>query len=463
MGDDLNTVLVYIDLTSGAFETTQAIDSRSSTRTVCLETHGCKLNQADTQVLAKKFVEAGYALASNSEPADVYVLNTCTVTHVADRKARQALRAAKRRNPNSLIVATGCYAERSSEDLRTMPEVDFVLGNAEKESLVAMLEDASAQPDTACAIGDDSSLQPLLRMRSRAMIKIQEGCDQVCAYCIVPKVRGRERSIPLQQIVDTANTYWEAGCQEIVLTGTQLGSYGFDLPEVNIVSLVRSLLEETDLPRIRISSLQPQDISDDLLDLWTDRRLCPHFHVPLQSGSDGVLDRMRRRYQVSEFLETVRRIREAVPDVAVTADAIVGFPGESESDFQGTVNACTESELASVHVFPYSVRPGTSAAHFEGQIDPQIKTERVAELSNVAGDLSRTFRSRFLGHSREVLWERSLDGAESGRLVWSGLTDNYIRVRTLSLTDLSSQIVPARLTGIDGDLMIAEVRDPNSL
>ena len=424
---------------------------------MCLETHGCKLNQADTQVLAREFVEAGYVLTSQDEPADVYVLNTCTVTHVADRKARQAVRAAKRRNPDATIVATGCYVERAPGDLRTMPEVDFVVGNTDKETLVAVLEEASPGPATACAVGDDSALQPLLRMRSRAMIKIQEGCDQVCAYCIVPKVRGRERSVPLEQIVETANSYGEAGCREIVLTGTQLGSYGFDLPGVDLGLLVRSLLEETNIPRIRISSLQPQDISGDLLGLWVDTRLCPHFHVPLQSGSDAVLERMRRRYTASEFIETVARIRKAVPDVAITADVIAGFPGETEADFQRTLETCIEAELASVHFFPYSVRPGTSAAYLEGQIDPRVKAERIAELSVVAGDLSKKFRGRFLRQSRSVLWEgRAARDRRGGRL-WSGLTDNYIRVRTSSEADLSNRIIPSELTAIEGDWMTAEV------
>ena len=422
-----------------------------------LETHGCKLNQADTQVLAREFVEAGYVLTSQEEPADVYVLNTCTVTHVADRKARQAVRAAKRRNPNATIVATGCYAERAPGDLRTMPEVDFVVGNTDKETLVAVLEDASQGPDTACAVGDDSALQPLLRIRTRAMIKIQEGCDQVCAYCIVPKVRGRERSVPLQQIVDSANSYGEAGCKEIVLTGTQLGSYGFDLPGVDLTLLVQSLLEETDIPRIRISSLQPQDISNELLGLWTDQRLCPHFHVPLQSGSDAVLERMRRRYTASEFLETVSRIRKTVPDVAITADVIAGFPGETEADFKRTLETCVESELASVHFFPYSVRPGTTAAHFGEQLDPSVKAERISELSVVASELSKKFRSRFLRQSRAVLWERTANGDRRDGRLWSGLTDNYIRVRTLSEADLSNRIMPSKLTAIEGDWMTAEV------
>ena len=405
----------------------------------------------------REFVEAGYWIASQSDHADIYVLNTCTVTHVADRKARQAVRSVKRRNPDSIIVATGCYAERAPDDLRAMPEIDLVVGNSDKASLVAMLEDVAEGPDTACAIGDDSALKPLLKLRSRAMIKIQEGCDQVCAYCIVPKVRGRERSIPLHQIVATANAYGEAKCQEIVLTGTQLGSYGFDLPDVDITSLVRSLLDETDLPRIRISSLQPQDISDELLNLWSDRRLCPHFHVPLQSGSDAVLERMRRRYSASDFLDTVGRIRRSVPDVAVTADVIVGFPGETDSDFRQTVDVSAESDLASVHVFPYSIRPGTSAAYFEAQVDAAAKTERAAELTALARDLSLGFRNRFLGLSREVLWERVVERGASEHPVWSGLTDNYIRVRTSTKADLSNRIAASTLTSIEGDWVRAEV------
>ena len=383
------------------------------------------------------------------------------MTHVADRKARQAVRSARRRNPHSIIVATGCYAERAPDDLRAMSEIDLVVGNSDKASLLTLLEDVAEGPGTACAIGDDAALEPLLKLRSRAMFKIQEGCDQVCAYCIVPKVRGRERSIPPDQIIATANAYGRAGCQEVVLTGTQLGSYGFDLPDVDITSLIRRMLEQTDLPRIRISSLQPQDISDELLGLWTDRRLCPHLHVPLQSGSDAVLERMRRRYGASDFLDTVGQIRSAVPDVAITADVIVGFPGESESDFQDTVDVCINSELASVHVFPYSIRPGTSAAHFGAQVDAAVKAERMAELTAVGRSLSLSFRQRFLGSRREVLWERAVDaGRDTGEYpVWSGLTDNYIRVRTSTGDDLANRIATSRLTSIDGDWVWSEVSE----
>ena len=441
--------------------------------TVRFETLGCKLNQADTQTLARQFAAAGYrVVGQGDEGADVFVLNSCTVTHVADRKARQSARAAKRRNPRSIVVATGCYAERAPDDLDAMPEVDLVVGNRDKAALVGMLGNvfpeyapeygpADAPPTLNAlplltpfapdATDADVTIAPALRLRSRAMVKIQEGCDQVCAYCIVPKVRGRERSIPLSEIVATANAYAAAGCQEVVLTGTQLGSYGFDLPDADIRSLVKALLDETDLPRIRISSLQPQDISDELLALWSDSRLCPHFHVPLQSGSDEILRRMRRRYTAAEFLDTVSRIRDAAPDVSITADAIVGFPGETDDDFRATLDACAEAELASVHVFPYSIRPGTSAAHYGEQVDPAAKSARAAELGEAARALSLEHRKRFIGQTREVLWERATRREDARPPIWSGLTDNYIRTRASSWMNLENRITDATLAAVDGD------------
>ena len=444
--------------------------------TVRFETLGCKLNQADTQTLARQFAAAGYRVAAGQADdgdADVFVLNSCTVTLVADRKARQSARAAKRRNPNAVVVATGCYAERAPEDLDAMPEVDLVVGNQNKAGLVRILGDAfpeygadfatndaaskttkfKALPLAMPGAGEIAEMEPALRLRSRAMVKIQEGCDQVCAYCIVPKVRGRERSIPLSEIVATANAYAAAGCQEVVLTGTQLGSYGFDLPNADIRSLVKALLDETDLPRIRISSLQPQDISRELLELWTDSRLCPHFHVPLQSGSDEILRRMRRRYTAAEFLDTVSRIRDAAPDVSITADAIVGFPGETDDDFRATLNACAEAELASVHVFPYSIRPGTSAAHYGEQVDHAAKSARAAELGEAARALSLEHRKRFIGQTREVLWERATRREDARPPIWSGLTDNYIRTRASSWMNLENRITDATLAAVavDGD------------
>ena len=423
--------------------------------TVRLETHGCKLNQADTQILARQLATAGYSVVTDARPADVYVLNSCTVTHVADRKARQAIRAARRQNPNGVIIVTGCYAQRAPDDLWHMPEIDLVVGNTGKPSLPRMIERLSGGPMTACAAGDDEFPTAVFSIRSRAMIKIQEGCDQVCAYCIVPKVRGRERSIPLDEIVRAVNEREAVGCKEVVLTGTQLGSYGFDLDCTDIRGLVDALLRRTTIPRIRISSLQPQDISDDLLELWSDPRLCPHFHVPLQSGSDAILKKMRRRYTASEFHDAVQRIKRTIPGVGVTCDAIVGFPWETDEDFRQTVDVCQAAELASVHVFPYSIRDGTSAAYFDGQIDPRIKSQRVRLLSETADQMAREFRKCFIGDTRSVLWEQSTHS--DGETVWTGLTDNYLRVRTATTADLANQITPATIEALDGKTMTARV------
>jgi threonylcarbamoyladenosine tRNA methylthiotransferase MtaB len=408
--------------------------------TAAIETHGCKLNQADSAVLARELEALGYTLVADSEPADVYVVNSCTVTHVADRKARHALRAARRRNPNATIVATGCYAQRSPDDLRKLVEVDLVVGNTDKPALARRIAEWRGESPVPCAVGaEEVALSPRV-LRTRAMVKIQEGCDQVCAYCIVPKVRGRERSMPPEAILAQIRRYVSEGYMEAVLTGTQLGSYGFDLPNINLAGLVRRVLAETDLVRLRVSSLQPQEMTDELLALWEDSRLCPHFHMPLQSGSDAVLKRMRRRYTARQYLDAVARARSELPDVSITADVICGFPGETEEQFEETLALCREVGFADFHVFPFSARPGTSAAHFDGHVDADTKARRVSTLMALAQEQATTFRDRLLGQTRPVLWE----GREKD-MVWSGLTDNYVRVFCASDAPLLNRITPTRL------------------
>ena len=416
--------------------------------TVAIETHGCKLNQADTSVLATDFLRAGFSLASDGGDVDVYVVNTCTVTHVADRKARQALRAARRRHPRATIVATGCYAERDPAALAAIDEIDLVLGNAAKADLVRRVVDARGDSLTPCAEGEEPPALTARDGRTRAMVKIQEGCDQVCAYCIVPKVRGRERSVPLADLVRTVVERVAEGRREVVLTGTQLGTYGHEWPGVGLVDLVRRVLEETEVARLRVSSLQPQEIGPELLALWGDGRLCPHFHVPLQSGSRPVLRRMRRRYTPQQFREAVDRVRATVPDVAVTSDVIVGFPGETEDDFGATASLCEEVGFAAIHVFPYSTRPGTSAAHFGDAVDPATKARRLHEIAAIGAGSAAAFRRRFLGTMRPVLWEGRAGDVEDG--AWTGLTDNYLRVTAESEAELTNAITDALLVRIDG-------------
>ena len=424
----------------------------SSSGAVAIETHGCKLNQADSQALARRFVSAGYRIVSLADGPDVYVLNSCTVTHVADAKARQALRAARRRNPGMTVVATGCYAQRAPEQLKSIAGVDLVLGNFEKSQIVAQVQRIRTVKTVSCAEGTEEVTAQESLGRTRAMVKIQEGCNQVCAYCVVPKVRGRERSIPPEQLVSTVERRVKEGFKEVALTGTQLGSYGFDLPSIGgLKGLIAKILAETRVERLRVSSLQPQELTSDLLELWRNPRLCPHFHMPLQSGSDSVLRRMRRRYTSEEYHRTVLEIYEAIPHASVTADVIVGFPGETEEDHRRSLELCEGMDLAGMHVFPYSVRPGTSAAHMGPMTPPQLKQRRKVEMLTLAREKAADFRRRALGSVRPVLWEREVRPGELG-----GLTDSYMRVEAPLGSSMVNEISKVLLVGLRGDVVMAE-------
>ena len=421
-------------------------------QTVAIHTHGCKLNQADSQTLAREFREAGYLVVDPSEAADIVVLNTCTVTATADSKARQFLRAARRRNPEAVVVATGCYAQRAPSELEGMDAVSLVVGNTAKSDLVnsvqLAVQDPALLPIPALRSG------PRAAGRTRAMVKIQEGCDQVCAYCIVPKVRGRERSIPPENIISEINRHSAEGCREVALTGTQLGSYGFDLSGLNLVRLLDLILAETSVERLRVSSLQAHEITAQLLELWRDSRLMRHFHIPLQSGSDPVLSRMRRRYDTTRFAASVEFVRQMYPEAGITTDVIVGFPGETDDDFADGRGFAATMQFADIHVFPYSPRPGTSAFYFGDQVPEPQKRERMAEMLNLSAESRRRFREGQLETVRPVLWEQS---SRAGS--WTGLTDNYLRVRTANESDLGNRITNAKLVGLDGDWVVAEVAD----
>ena len=450
-------------ITFGAGSPVSASDQAG---TVAIHTHGCKLNQADSSILARQFRRAGYRVVEDVRDADIYVLNTCTVTSTADSKARQALRAARRVNPNAIVVAAGCYPQRAASELEQMPAVNLVVGNAEKDKLASLAIAAHREKVCADSDGLDGGFEWFdnydasghLPGRTRGMVKIQEGCNQVCSYCIVPKVRGRERSIPPDQIVQQIKRSVEEGCQEAVLTGTQLGTYGFDLTGVSLIDLFRRILEQTKVSRLRISSLQPQELDEDLLRLWLDDcRLCPHFHVPLQSGSDTVLKAMRRRYTTSRFAETVRMIRALVPAAGVTTDLIVGFPGEGPREFEESLAFVSAMEFSDLHAFPYSRRPGTSAVYLDNHVPEQLKRERMRQVLDLARSTFISFRTNLLGSTRPVLWEGP--AGEGGRQ--RGLTDNYVRVeRELDeegeqFPDLTNKVTPARLVELRGDLVKA--------
>ena len=437
---------------------------------MAIATQGCKLNQADSDVLSRRFIQAGYRLVDANDGPQVFVLNTCTVTGAADAKARRALRSARRSNPEALVVATGCYAQRDPAVLEGMDAISLVVGNREKENLVSLVSESlgsnavATQAHNAVSAGvisldiERGSAPQTKRskgIRTRANIKIQEGCDQVCAYCIVPKVRGRERSIPVAELVEQINRYVDEGFKEVVLTGTQLGTYGFDLPQTSLTGLLKRILKETSAPRIRVSSLQAQEITPELLDIWNDQRLCPHFHIPLQSGSGPVLTAMRRRYDTATFAHTVEMVRARMPSAGITTDLIVGFPGEDQERFEESLEFASAMAFSDMHIFPYSPRPGTSAAHFAGMVAEEEKKDRMARMLAVARNGFLRFRESQLGTSRPVLWETGV--VKERELRWSGLTDNYMRVYGRSKQNLTNAIVQARILEGDGDDPYAEV------
>ena len=451
---------IDIPLLSGSTATRELVADADApfAGTVAIETHGCKLNQADSAVLARQFVQAGCRLVDQKSDADIIVVNTCTVTATADSKARQALRAARRSNPNAIVVAAGCYPQRAADELRRMSEVSLVVGNSDKPTLadlaIAELSKRAGSRAPAPTVPDVAA--GILR-RSRAMVKIQEGCDQVCAYCIVPKVRGRERSIPPETLLSTIRHHVDNGFKEIDLTGTQLGTYGFDLDGTNLIDLLTRILGETGVPRLRVSSLQAHEIGPELLALWSDSRLCPHFHVPLQSGCDATLKAMRRRYDTGQFRDAVALIRESVPGASITTDIIVGFPGEDAGAHAESLAFSQAMQFADIHVFPYSQRPGTTADHLPHQVHPDEKRPRVAEMNSTAVAAFTHYRSSILGHMRPVLWETARPETDGSAIRWSGLTDNYVRVHAVTERDLGNSITDARLVELDGKSVLATV------
>ena len=410
---------------------------------VALDSLGCKLNQAETELLAKQFTEAGYRLVSPAGEADVYILNTCTVTHIADRKSRHWLRLAHRRNPDALLVATGCYAQRVPQELAQIEGVDLVLGNEQKSHLLQLLEESGHLSRPACAQGDSTSSSHT-GFRTRALVKIQDGCNNLCSYCIVPLVRGGEKSLPVAQVVAEVRHQIANGYKEVVLTGVKIGSYSYN--GVNLRGLLEHILAETDIARLRLSSLQPQEISPELIRLWDDKRLCPHFHLSLQSGSDSVLRRMRRRYSISDYLQSVSLIRALVPEAAITTDIIVGFPGETSAEFEQGYKLCQKLGFARIHVFTYSPREGTQASQMSNQVEDRVKKQRSQRMLALAKESAQNFSRQFLGKTMPVLWEK-----QSGDGIWSGHTDNYIKVYTKSNEDLTNKLLPVKLTKVSGD------------
>lgn len=376
----------------------------SSHPTIAFATLGCRTNQAETAQLIAQLSDV-CAVVPFPEPADVYVINTCTVTHEADRQSRQVIRRAYRANPDAALIVTGCAVDYHPDELAAMPGVKLVATRDDKERIAAEVA-AWYQRD----LGAELPPTPAQTGHTRAWLKVSEGCNNRCSFCIVPQTRGRERSLSPEDLVARTRAMVEVGYQEVVLTGTNVGMYGRDRGE-SLAGLIRRLLDEVpDLPRLRIASIEPIDFPEDLVEQLADPRVCPHLHLCLQSGSSRVLARMRRRYNAEQYRKLVAKLRAVRPDMALTTDIIVGFPGESEEDFAETLQMVAEIGFAGVHQFPFSLRAGTHAETLDGRLSSVVIGERMGRLSEAASQAKARWQQGFLGQEVEVLTERTPPG-----------------------------------------------------
>lgn len=407
---------------------------------VALHSLGCKLNQAELQEFALAFESRGFAVVGPRDDADAYIINTCAVTAGADRKVRQWLRMVRRSHPGSLVVACGCGVEIARAQLE--PLTDLLISNREKNMVAELV---SARVTVRLDNGPDGC-EKKHRGRTRSLVKVQAGCATPCTYCIVPYVRPGEESVAVEAVLSAVGARISAGYRELVLTGTKIGAYRDG--ETDLAGLVRRTLELPGIERLRLSSLQPRDLSDDVLGLWRDGRLCRHFHLSLQSGSRTVLERMRRDYDLSEFVAALDRIRSAVSGAAITTDVIVGFPGETEQEFSESVSFCDAAGFARMHVFPYSRRPGTPAAGMPGQVPHVIVHKRAAVMEQVGRQSRAAYAKSWLGRVVRVLWEEEM---VPGQGVYAGYTDTYIPVLCRSNSPLQNVIEDVTLDRLEAD------------
>ncbi len=417
--------------------------------TVAFHTLGCKVNHYETEAIWQLFKEADYERVDFETNADVFVINTCTVTNTGDKKSRQIIRRAIRKNPDAVVCVTGCYAQTSSAEIMEIPGVDVVVGTQDRHKLLDYIDEFQKERQPINGVGNIMKNRkyeeldvPYFTDRTRASLKIQEGCNNFCTFCIIPWARGLMRSRDPEKVVEQATTLVNSGYKEIVLTGIHTGGYGQDLKNYNLAQLLRDLDQVDGLERIRISSIEASQLTDEVISvLESSNKIVRHLHVPLQSGSDTVLKRMRRKYTMEHFSERITKLHQALPDVAITSDVIVGFPGETEEEFQETYDFIVKHKFSELHVFPYSSRIGTPAARMDDQIDEEIKNERVHKLIELSNQLAKEYASKFEDEVLEVIPEES--GETPNTLV--GYADNYMKVEFESNEDLIGQIVKVKI------------------
>lgn len=434
----------------------------SSKKIMSIMTLGCKVNQYESEAIQEQFEKSGYTIGNFHEYADIYIVNTCTVTNIADKKSRQMLAKAKKQNPEALVVAVGCYAQIAKEKLEEIKNIDLLIGNTKKDQVVEIVE-AHLMGNEMDNIEDMTHNRHYEELwisknddKTRAHIKIQDGCDQFCAYCIIPYTRGRVRSRQPESIMEEVETLVKKGFKEVVLTGIHLASYGKELDNISLMDILESLQLISGLERIRLGSLEPNLIDDAFMERLNKLdKVCPHFHLSLQSGCDETLKVMNRKYTTQIYRENVARIRKSMPDAAITTDIIVGFPGESEENFETTKKFVEEIRFADVHVFKYSEREGTVAAKMKNQIPGPVKNLRSDEMMTLVAHLKKDFLNSAVGKSVFVLTEEMKTSEEDGSVTYIGHTPNYLKVKFMTTCGVAlNEIVTVMVLAVEDDHLL---------
>lgn len=427
-------------------------------------TLGCKVNQYETENIKKQFLEKGFVEAEFDEAADVYIVNSCTVTSIADKKTRNMIRRTKKLNENSLVIVTGCYAQTNESDIKKIEGVDLVIGNTEKENIFSIAQKyllSGEKEKHVTNIFDEKFYKEngfsTLREMSRAYIKIQDGCDNFCSYCKIPFARGNKRSRDISSIIKEAVVLAEEGYKEIILIGINIGAYGEDKNDgIILEDVIDEVSKIEGIERIRIGSIYPDRISDRLIDLMkNNNKFMPHLHISLQAGDDEILKRMKRKYTADYFLKRIEKIKTEIDEASFTGDIITGFPGEKESNFKSTYELLKVAEFADIHIFPYSDRENTEASKFKDKVSTKIKKDRAEQLELLRKETSHKFRNSKIGSIQEVLIEEIKEGSGLG------YTRNYLKTEVKNYKGSINTIIRVSILGLEGELLISGEKDNN--
>lgn len=437
---------------------------------VAFYTLGCKTNQYDTEAMQEQFIKSGYQVVGFQQHSDVYVVNTCTVTNLGDRKSRQMIRKAHRINPNAVIAVVGCYAQQAAEEVLSISGVKVAVGTKNRNRIVEYVEMAEATESSINAVEDIMKVRefedtPIEAFdgKTRAVLKIQEGCNQFCSYCIIPYARGPIRSRKPKSIMDEVHRLADAGFQEVVLTGIHIASYGRDLKPIDgndlqptdLLELLEYIHKVEGIQRIRLGSMEPTLLSDEFVRTVRELpKVCRHYHISLQSGCDATLKRMNRKYTTAQYWEIVGRLRREIPEVAVTTDIMVGFPGETQEEFSDTYAFAEAIGFSKIHVFQYSPRAGTPAASFENQVPAECKEQRSRKLIDLGHQLEQAFMKQFIGREAMVLFEEEHADRDG---FYEGYTDQYVRVMVQGDSELEGRLLPVMIKEIDVDSLIGQI------